>query len=1747
MKAQRNINFIRRAYLLLLFFILCIDSASSQASLFNQTPIFDSINVTKTQDYFKYRSDPLINYSKLYQEVLPFIETTEEEFEEEGDNELNRRIAWDHYFWRFRLGTDENYPGNTLEYGELMKDNLPDYTCESDLADWSEVGPINVKNTANQNIMAKGRIVSVWVDTENNTNILVGTETAGIYRSTDGGDTWINVTDNLNIYGVGITDIKSCPGSNSYIIAGTGGRTGLTAGVLISTDGGGSWSIMGDYLGNITNPISHVSFDYSVTTTNCSDHPFFISTQNSIYKYTPGTGWEDITPPSIIQRLSDGEFTESLMDFTITNTGNIILTSNQKWGNEGNVYIYGNNDPGEYNPLDWVEVRDDSDFSSNITNSILIIGGRVSEERNGKILITISTAAGLSDDYYGVNHLFYETTDDGDSFVLIGSGSSGNISNSQIYKNEHEYSLETNGPIFYGDCSLHKLHISNGTVQSSATYFSTGCSISDQDKHADIRALVSYLDNSGHEQVLLANDGGLARYDSDLNHSYNLNGQGLNILQFYGFGMSQGTNPRILAGAQDNGSLLDLESQGGDFSHFFGGDGGGSWVSMEGSYGLFGDNNVIHKINIDSGQQNTLPTNQAYHSWFLQYPLEVRESNQEIYYNRDSQSNTFERVIADFESFTETLLPIQSTPLVGSLTLIGISQNEDTVYISSDAGSGKYIDSDPNNGLNLNKFLRTDDDGLTYTDLTLSPVYKENGSEQSYEIAQQLWWRSIASIAVNPLNAKELFIGLAGVNAAFTEGDPYYRVLYSNDAGTTWTDYSIGLPPLPITALASYDGTKGLLFAGTDLGIYYRTATMDHWECYTQGLPRVDITEMHINYCTNELYASTYGRGIWKSPINIALPELHVTTDQIWNAQVKLGNDVVVEPGATLTVKGEILFAEQKRIKVKPGGTLIVDGGIIHSLCGSFWQGIEAWGNTDENQYQDGSTYHQARVILKNGATIENARNGITNWHPVFWNERGGIIQATDANFINNRRSVAFMAYSNWHGSPSNRRADASYFKRCHFTWDDDYLINMDDDTQEGMVTLWGVYGVGFYGCTFIDSANVDYPKSRDMAIHSIDASYQVGAYCSTIHIAGEPCPLPYRTPSLFKGFNRAIDASGGVDNAALNLQYSDFSGNNEGVYLNTAEYSLVLRNTFEMGNFIFAPSQNKYSYNLGLYSWGTSQYTFEENSFQLSEDASSYGNGLAIYGPNEDEYNMIGVYKNDFSGLNQASTAGEHNRGDSDIGGLKFICNNNDVNENDFTIQDMDGDVTTSPKIGTFQGSLSKPAGNTFSLPDADPQNFVHWDAETYSSHKYYFNQNIPDQVPATAEIYSPNNTFYTSGISINNTCPTHFDGGISHEHTGKIAGLVSGMVTNKADYYGLKYTYSQIIDGGDTQGELNEIALSWPEDAWDLHDQLIARSPNNSEAVLIAAAEKNIMPQSMLLEVLLANPDALRSGSVIKYMQYDLINPLPQYMIDMLYNAQDQSTLRTEMLLSLNDKFAEYTRYNRELSLYYLADSAYYNLDSAMYYMQDLKTPRGKYALAAAYASKGNYTSAVTEIDSIPYIKKLSEAQTDQYDAMKEFYSFLGTVHDDDRNIAQLEASEIQELQTMADNPTGGSAALRAQNILCFFYKICSDKTGNPKSMQITKKPAKNPEMGENKLEVYPNPAGDYLTIHYNVLFAKPQTFIEIYGSTGVLVTRFECGRMKEGIKVWDTRNVIGGVYLVGFTQDGKTMETKKVVIQH
>lgn len=149
---------------------------------------------------------------------------------------------------------------------------------------------------------------------------------------------------------------------------------------------------------------------------------------------------------------------------------------------------------------------------------------------------------------------------------------------------------------------------------------------------------------------------------------------------------------------------------------------------------------------------------------------------------------------------------------------------------------------------------------------------------------------------------------------------------------------------------------------------------------------------------------------------------LIVASDEIWNFEMRLYQDVIIEPGATLTIQCQLEMPYEGRIIVKPNGRLIVDGGKITTArySNTFWSGIEAWGTTNMNQYPTNHPNFQGLVVLKNGATIEYAREGFTNWKPNDWNSIGGVIQVQGSHgqvggvFLNCRRAAGFVAYQNF-------------------------------------------------------------------------------------------------------------------------------------------------------------------------------------------------------------------------------------------------------------------------------------------------------------------------------------------------------------------------------------------------------------------------------------------------------------------------------------------------------------------------------------------------------------------------------------------------------------------------------------------------------------------------------------------------------------------------------------------------------------
>jgi len=120
----------------------------------------------------------------------------------------------------------------------------------------------------------------------------------------------------------------------------------------------------------------------------------------------------------------------------------------------------------------------------------------------------------------------------------------------------------------------------------------------------------------------------------------------------------------------------------------------------------------------------------------------------------------------------------------------------------------------------------------------------------------------VTDIAINPKDKNHIFVTYSGYSS---QRIAEYRV------GIGWKSISDSLPRIPVHCIA-IDSSNGTLYVGTDFGVFYRDHTMDEWAPFNNDLPTVEVTDLGINYATNEIWASTYGRGMWKSPRHIAVP-----------------------------------------------------------------------------------------------------------------------------------------------------------------------------------------------------------------------------------------------------------------------------------------------------------------------------------------------------------------------------------------------------------------------------------------------------------------------------------------------------------------------------------------------------------------------------------------------------------------------------------------------------------------------------------------------------------------------------------------------------------------------------------------------------------------------------------------------------------------------------------------------------------
>ena len=133
-------------------------------------------------------------------------------------------------------------------------------------------------------------------------------------------------------------------------------------------------------------------------------------------------------------------------------------------------------------------------------------------------------------------------------------------------------------------------------------------------------------------------------------------------------------------------------------------------------------------------------------------------------------------------------------------------------------------------------------------------------------------------IQINSLDASPFEAGTAYVAATMYKYDDYKPYLYkTSDYGKTWKKITNGIPDGAFTRVIREDPNKrGLLYAGTETGIYISFDDGANWQSMQLNLPVTPITDLAIHKREKELVAATQGRAFW---VFDDLPALHQMMD----------------------------------------------------------------------------------------------------------------------------------------------------------------------------------------------------------------------------------------------------------------------------------------------------------------------------------------------------------------------------------------------------------------------------------------------------------------------------------------------------------------------------------------------------------------------------------------------------------------------------------------------------------------------------------------------------------------------------------------------------------------------------------------------------------------------------------------------------------------------------------------------------
>ena len=866
----------------------------------------------------------------------------------------------------------------------------------------------------------------------------------------------------------------------------------------------------------------------------------------------------------------------------------------------------------------------------------------------------------------------------------------------------------------------------------------------------------------------------------------------------------------------------------------------------------------------------------------------------------------------------------------------------------------------------------------------------------------------------------------------------------------------------------------------------------------------------------------------------------------------------MIPNGATLNINNgaEIGFGPAGTIIVEAGGTLnITDGAHLTNLvtdCGTsaLWAGIKLLGDASMSQaFSNGVPIHQGFVSISGNSEISGAVCGIYAGDPDDVSKSGGVVHiiGTEANppgvIRNCHTGIYFREYEYQPNSNSTLIAtNQSRFTHAEFIWDDQ-AIDAANGFNAHMV-LERVKNIFIRASKFENAiAGVSDSHLLGHGIVSLGGSFIIDRACPG---PSSGCALADMIPTRFIRLDHGLHVMGPTTNNFM-VRNSSFEDNICGVFMSGVSGGTVMSNEFEMGGRSIALEGNEDDFfedrHRAVYAYESNGFRIEKNTVSLSSGALSGSDGVIIgYSGTHDDavrLNTATDMQNGFVG--EGICAG----GTGNNVGLQFICNTNINNAFNFSSRKTGDDIdeqelhTIRTKQGTYKGGVN----NSFDLWPLVPQGQVQvqWDFHKNTDHAisyfYGLNTNMPDVVPVSYPgTFTPIQSNWAGSA-----CERVYN---TPSPPAAASMILQHLNEARNEYGNTRYLYEQLIDGGNTDEVVQEIISTWPQDALELRDYLLAKSPYLSVTSLRELIQKQGIPDAIKAEICIANPEATQTDRFVDWLREIYF---PQYLIDNIRASWDTRTYRFTLESEMAHDHFRMSEAAHDLLDIYSTDSLGIKSDSVLYIWQRTRTPNARYAEALVHMEHDRYDSAYAVIERLPQEHDLRSRELDERGRMLAWITMMEDLHRDDRHFSQLDDAEIAAAEALIAGQRDKPSVLLG-NLLCFYYKRCTPPVtggsgGDPKNYPQTN--AQEEPTKANSLKISPNPANNWVAFDCDLSKAPGEYKLVARDISGRVVWQ-QLITPEQGQMVWDIRNTSAGSYTISVELNGIPHLTEKLVVQ-